>query len=66
MQKQGGSRTYMYFNKLVNLVLDLPSLEEQHKIMEFIQTIDKKIELVKQQIEYTQTFKKGLLQQMFV
>lgn len=46
--------------------IDLPSLKEQEKIALFLTSVDKKIDLVKKQIEKTQTFKKGLLQQMFV
>lgn len=46
--------------------LDFPCVEEQRKIVTFINSLDKKLELVSQQIEQTQTFKKGLLQQMFV
>jgi type I restriction enzyme S subunit len=46
--------------------LDFPCVEEQRKIVSFIDSLDKKLELVSQQIEQTQTFKKGLLQQMFV
>ena len=66
MQKQGGSRTYMYFSKLSELVLTIPCLEEQTKIANFLSAIDQKIEVVVQQIEQAKTWKKGLLQQMFV
>ncbi|MEI1685675.1 restriction endonuclease subunit S [Acinetobacter baumannii] len=66
MQKQGGSRTYMYFSKLSELVLTIPCLEEQTKIANFLSAIDQKIEVVTQQIEQAKTWKKGLLQQMFV
>ncbi|RKG30731.1 restriction endonuclease subunit S [Acinetobacter tianfuensis] len=66
MQKQGGSRTYMYFSKLSELVLTIPCLEEQTKIANFLSSIDQKIEVVAEQIEQAKTWKKGLLQQMFV
>jgi type I restriction enzyme S subunit len=46
--------------------INLPCEQEQNKITDFLQALDKKRGLVSQQIEQTQTFKKGLLQQMFV
>lgn len=46
--------------------IDIPSLEEQISISNYLAVIDKKIELVATQIRRTKTFKKGLLQQMFV
>lgn len=42
------------------------SKKEQTKIANFLSAIDKNIELVTTKIEHTKTFKKGLLQQMFV
>ena len=49
-----------------NIELKVPNLKEQTKIANFLSAIDQKIEVVAQQIEQAKTWKKGLLQQMFV
>ncbi|MCC8360652.1 restriction endonuclease subunit S [Salinimicrobium sediminilitoris] len=56
----------IYTKDLLKVKLRIPSLREQQKIADFLSAIDKKTEAVSQQIEKTKTFKKGLLQQMFV
>jgi len=43
-----------------------PIVEEQQKIADFLTKLDDRIGGIDQQIEKTQIFKKGLLQQMFI
>ncbi len=63
---QGSSVMHLYSSQLRQLKLEIPSIQEQQKIADFLSAIDRKIETVQQQITKTQSFKKGLLQQMFV
>ncbi len=63
---QGSSVIHLYPDQLKGLSLRFPSTDEQTKIANFLTALDLKIESVAQQITHTQTFKKGLLQQMFV
>jgi type I restriction enzyme S subunit len=51
---------------LLMFEVKLPCIEEQTKIANFLSAIDRNIELVTKKIEHTKTYKKGLLQQMFV
>ena len=66
--KADGSRKAKRINAdvFLSFPVNLPSEREQNKIATFIISLDDKISQVAQQIEQTQTFKKGLLQQMFV
>ncbi|MBB1369429.1 restriction endonuclease subunit S [Pseudoalteromonas sp. SR45-4] len=48
------------------LPIPLPCEDEREKIVSFIKALETKVNAVKEQIELTETFKKGLLQQMFV
>jgi len=64
---QGSTIIHLYFSHFKDILVHIPtSKEEQNKISNVIEKVDSKIDLIKQQIEKTQTFKKGLLQQMFV
>ena len=56
----------IYTKDLLKINLEIPCLEEQTKIANFLSAIDQKIEVVAQQIEQAKQWKKGLLQQMFV
>ena len=62
----GSTRKRIGLSDLKQLPIKAPCLEEQTKIANFLSAIDQKIEVVAQQIEQAKTWKKGLLQQMFV
>ena len=49
-----------------DLQVPYPNENEQKKIASFLSAIDAKIQNTSSQIEQMETFKKGLLQQMFV
>ena len=66
LQKQGGSRTYMYLNKLQNMILNIPKLEEQQKIGSFFKQLDDTIALHQRKLDLLKEQKKGFLQKMFV
>ncbi|MDB4666907.1 restriction endonuclease subunit S [bacterium] len=61
-----GAQPNLSLIQLNIILVSLPSVAEQKKIADFLTSVDQKIERVSQQIAKTQTFKKGLLQQMFV
>jgi len=63
---EGGTIQRLYNNIISSAKFSKPSIEEQQKIASFLTALDAKIESVATQIAHTQTFKKGLLQQMFV
>ena len=63
---QGITIVHIYFNSIKDLEIDVPVVEEQTKIANFLSDIDVKIEALNTKIEHSKSFKKGLLQQMFV
>ena len=52
---QGNSVVHLYSSQLKGVQLNLPCLEEQTKIAEFLSAIDQKIEVVAEQIEQAKT-----------
>ena len=56
----------IYTKDLLKINLEIPCLEEQTKIANFLSAIDQKIDVASEQLEQAKLWKKGLLQQMFV
>lgn len=53
-------------NVMGNIKIQFPHPDEQRKIADFLSAIDRKIDLVAQELAHARSFKAGLLQQMFV
>lgn len=65
-QKQMGAMPYIKLSALKDFPISFPHPDEQRKIADFLSALDRKIERVTEEHRQAQTFKKGLLQQMFV
>ena len=66
LQKQGGSRTYMYLSKLKQLSLTMPKdVEEQKKISGFLMELDNLITLHQRKHKKLLSVKKTMLEKMF-
>jgi len=63
---QGSTRYNLSKKEMMKLILPIPSTNEQILIATFLTKMDEKLESQSIQIDRTQQFKKGLLQQMFV
>ena len=66
MKYEIGGHERHWISKFSQILMPFPCFEEQQKIDNFLSSIDTKIESTSQQINQTQSFKKGLLQKMFV
>lgn len=62
----GSTQKALTMVELRKLKFSFPSTLEQNKISEFLEELDQKIEFIDSRIGKTKTFKKGLLQKMFV
>jgi type I restriction enzyme S subunit len=61
--REGKQISYAAFS---TLTLPFPRIDEQQKIANFLSAIDEKITHASTQLDHAKTFKKGLLQKMFV
>ena len=62
----GVGQTNLKRNEVLDLILNMPCIQEQTKIANFLSSIDNKIEQTTKQLNQTKEFKKALLQTMFV
>ncbi|WP_255993360.1 restriction endonuclease subunit S [Clostridium perfringens] len=63
---QGSTRYNLSKSELMKIKIQIPCLEEQRKIVNFLSNIDNLIEKESKKLEELKQWKKGLLQQMFV
>ena len=63
-QKKGSTRTRMYFSRLSEFAMPIPSVEEQKKIAEILATCDRVIELKQQLLEEKRRQKQWLMQKL--
>ena len=61
---QGDSIVHLYADKIKNISIILPSLDEQQKVSFLLELLNKKIELQQKKIEALKMYKKGLIQQL--
>lgn len=64
--QEGGVRLYFYYDKLCKGTIELPTIDEQNKISNLLESLDLYITLHQRKLERLQEVKKGLLQKMFV
>lgn len=66
MRVEGGSVTNLYFEKLKNIEVSFPSLNEQERIATYFDSLDHLITLHQRKYEELKNIKKFMLQNMFV
>lgn len=62
---QGISVVHLYSKQLKTLKLNIPIDEEQQKIANFLSSVDKKNEQLRQKVRLLEDYKKGVMQQIF-
>ncbi len=63
---QGVTIIHVYYNHFKEMIIDIPSVQEQEKIADFIVSLDNLIEAKSRQVAKTEQWKKGLIQKMFI
>ena len=61
---QGDSIVHLYADKIKNINIILPSLDEQEKVSLLLELLNKKIELQQRKIEVLKMYKRGLIQNL--
>lgn len=62
---EGGSVTNLYFEKLKNIEVSFPKIDEQKKIGKYFDSLDNRITLHQRKLEKLKNFKKAMLEKMF-
>ena len=65
MNCSGGTYPAINSSQLSELFVNVPCLEEQHKIAEFLSTVDEKVEVLEKKLEALNSLKKGFMQKIF-
>lgn len=60
----GGGRNNLNVNDFVNFRIPLPTISEQHKIIEYIKEIERYLELTSQQLAKKKAIKQGAMQEL--
>lgn len=66
MRVESGSVTNLYYEKLKNIDVLFPDLEEQEKIANYFDTLDRLITLHQRKLDLLKRMRKFMLQNMFV
>ncbi|MBQ0909429.1 restriction endonuclease subunit S [Flavobacterium sp. F-328] len=63
---EGGVRDYLFYENFARILFEMPCIEEQNKIADFLCTFDNKIDMETGYLKKLEEQKKYLLQNMFV
>ena len=62
---QGDSIVHLYSEKIKNINIDLPTIEEQEKVSKLLELLNKKIKFQKKKIEALKIYKTGLFNKIY-